>query len=101
MGCKLPIAHCRFTPTQRINFSYGLLVLILFPSLYGCSEHEKQSPAETNAKIRFTAFQDGEIWIRHSVIQLRFDPEMYCKVFLNENGRLQSFVDIPPASEKT
>ena len=96
--CQLPTFDS--LTTQRINFSYGLIVLILFSSLYGCSEHEKQSPAETNARIRFTAFQDGEIWIRHSVIQLRFDPEMYCKVFLNENGKLQSFVDIPPASEK-
>lgn len=100
MGCQLPIVDCLFTAPRLTHRSCCLLVVILFSSLGGCSERDKQAPAETSAKIRFTAFQDGEIWIRHSVIQLRFDPDMYCKVYLNEKGRLQSFVDIPPVSEK-
>jgi hypothetical protein len=99
MGCHQPIVDRQFTALQLTPRSCCLLVVILFSSLCGCSERDKQSPAETSAKIRFTAFQDGEIWIRHSVIQLRFDPEMYCKVYLNEKGKLQSFVDIPAVSE--
>ena len=100
MGCQRSIVDFRFKATRLTRYSCCLLVVILFSSLYGCSKCDKQAPAETRAKIHFTAFQDGEIWIRHSVIQLRFDSDMYCKVFLNEEGKLRSFVNIPPVSEK-
>jgi len=98
MDCRMPVADCRLSVTHLTGFSICLLVVMLFSC--GCREPRNQGPPKTNAKIRFTAIQDGEIWIRHSVIQLRFDSEMYCKVFLNQNGKLLSVVDIPPVSEK-
>ena len=100
MDCQMPIADCRLSITHLTAYSNYLLIVLLCSFISGCGHPEKQAPAETSAKIRFSAFQDGEIWVRHSVIQLRFDPDMYCKIFLNEKGGLQSFVDIPPDKEK-
>lgn len=100
MDFRRPIVDYRFTFTHLIGYSNSLLMVILYSFIAGCGHPEKQAPAETNAKIRFTAFQDGEVWIRHSAIQIRFDPDMYCKIFLDEKGKLQSFVDIPPDREK-
>ncbi|MFN8008170.1 MAG: hypothetical protein U0V70_14330 [Terriglobia bacterium] len=79
-----------------------MAILALLLSLpWACSEPEKTPPLEKGPKIRFTAFQDGEIWIRHSEIQLRFDPDLYGKIFLNEKGKLISFQEIPPVDEKS
>ncbi len=46
-------------------------------------------------EITYRAIQDGEIWFRNSVIQLRFDSEMYCRVYFDRNNRVLSNHDIP------
>src|SRR4030042_3883901 len=33
--------------------------------------------------IRFSLSPDGNIWFENSAIQLRYDKEMYCKIFQN------------------
>ena len=99
MDFRRPIVDCRFSITHLIGYPNCLLIVLLYSFIAGCGHPEKLAPAKTIAKIRFSAFQDGEIWIRHSAIQIRFDPDMYCKIFLNEKGKLQSFVDIPPDRE--
>jgi alpha-galactosidase len=47
-------------------------------------------------EISYKAIDDGEIWFRHSQMQLRFDNEMYCRVFFKKDGNFLSVNDIPP-----
>jgi APA family basic amino acid/polyamine antiporter len=58
------------------------------------------SPGSVPPAITFHSIPDGEIWFRNSQIQLRFDSEMYCRVYLYQNGSLQSINDIPPDPAK-
>jgi hypothetical protein len=58
------------------------------------------SPKPPADEITYNAIEDGEIWFRHSRIQLRFDSEMYCRVFFVKNGNLLSINDIPPDAAK-
>jgi hypothetical protein len=47
-------------------------------------------------EISYKTIEDGEIWFRNSQMQLRFDSEMYCRVFFVKDGNLLSINDIPP-----
>ena len=58
------------------------------------------SSGSTPPAITFRSIPDGEIWFRNSQIQLRFDSEMYCRVYLYQNGSLHSINDIPPDPTK-
>jgi len=64
------------------------LLLILGVFLAACSR------AHTG-EISYRAVEDGEIWFKNSAIQLRFDNEMYCRVFLVKGGKALSMNDIP------
>ena len=73
-----------------------ILVGLSALSLGACSTQ----PATTPPAITFQSIPDGEIWFRNSQIQLRFDSEMYCRVYLYKNGSLHSINDIPPDPAK-
>jgi len=80
-----------------------LEVTVVFLSLWlgSCSSHAPSPPASTpSSAITLRATPDGEIWFRHSRIQLRFDGEMYCRVFLYQDGKHYSINDIPPDPAK-
>jgi hypothetical protein len=68
----------------------GLFVLYLL-LLSACGlQVPRRSP-----EITYRAIEEGEIWFKNSTIQLRFDNEMYCRVFFLTDGRLLSINDIP------
>lgn len=58
------------------------------------------SPKQPANEITYKTVEDGEIWFRNSQIQLRFDSEMYCRVFFVKDGKLLSINDIPPDPAK-
>jgi len=74
----------------------GVLVALFLPFL-GCQRAATQQPTD---EISYNADREGEIWFRHSRIQLRFDDEMYCRVFLKKDSQLLSINDIPPDRAK-
>ena len=47
-------------------------------------------------EISYSTVEDGEIWFRHSQMLLRFDSEMYCRIFFVKDGNMLSINDIPP-----
>ncbi len=57
------------------NF-YLILFLIFFPSV------------PMNAQIEFSYEPGGYIWFKNSEIQLRYDSDMYCKVFYRKEGEI-------------
>lgn len=69
----------------------GLLLWTVGP---GCGGGQRQ--AATSQGIHYTAVAEGEVWFRHSAIQIRFDRELYCSVFLREDGRLLALSHNPP-----
>ncbi len=69
-------------------------------SLMGCNTKPSAISLRQGSAITSTVISDGEIWFRHSQIQLRFDSEMYCRVFLYREGKLHSINDIPPVPDK-
>ncbi|MEW5976504.1 MAG: hypothetical protein AB1898_11950 [Acidobacteriota bacterium] len=62
----------------------------------GCSTRPPSSESDLFSEISYSAFEEGEIWFRNSGIQIRFDSEMYCRIFLRRDGKLLSMNDIPP-----
>jgi alpha-galactosidase len=70
------------------------LALVLLLGLAACHSGPigtgKQRP-----EITYHAIEEGEIWFKNSVIQLRFDNEMYCRVFFRRENQLRSINDIP------
>lgn len=77
-----------------------IMVLSAF-SLPACNTEPATSPrGSVRPAITFTSIPDGEIWFRNSQIQLRFDREMYCRVYLFQKGSLHSINDIPPDPAK-
>ena len=69
-----------------------LIFCLLF--LVACGPQTSRSRPEPK-EITYRAIEEGEIWFRNSVIQLRFDNEMYCRVFFDKNDRFLSINDIP------
>jgi hypothetical protein len=81
----------------------GPIRLLFFASLVlliACGGPTVSSSVQSVSPITWTAIQDGEIWFRNSQIQLRFDGDMYCRVFLQKDGKLHSINDIPPDETK-
>jgi len=91
----------RLWPFQSGNAHLQLLVGLSALSLGACSTQPASiSPGSAPPAITLTSIPDGEIWFRNSQIQLRFDSEMYCRVYLYRNGGLHSINDIPPDPAK-
>ncbi len=87
-------------PFQQGTAVLALLVCLLALSLGRCSPTPTTGSNPAASPITLTAIPDGEIWFRNSQIQLRFDSEMYCRVFLYNKGSLHSINDIPPDATK-
>ena len=68
----------------------GLLLWTLGP---GCGGGPRQAGPRG---IHYTAVAEGEVWFRHSSIQIRFDRELYCSVFYRQDGRLLALSHNPP-----
>ena len=47
-------------------------------------------------EIYHTVVNEGEVWFRNTLIQLRFDRELYCGVFFKSRGKLLSLSHNPP-----
>ncbi len=69
--------------------------LLLWTLAVGCRGTGSQ-PTSSQEAIHYTAVAEGEVWFRHSSIQLRFDRELYCGVFFKKEGRLLSLNHNPP-----
>lgn len=78
----------------------ALLGAVSMLSLTACSNKPSVSSAPPASAITSSVIPDSEIWFRNSQIQLRFDGEMYCRVFLQREGKLYSINDIPPVPDK-
>lgn len=77
-----------------------LLCAIFLLLLSQCARVERPDSTEASYNIDYRAIEDGEIWFKNSQIQLRFDSEMYCRVFFQKHGKLLSIIDIPPDESK-
>ncbi|UCE08198.1 MAG: hypothetical protein JSW07_09310, partial [bacterium] len=62
------------------NIAKLLIISIIFFIICVCA----LSGCGDKMKIRFTYSRNGYIWFQNSVIQLRFDDKMYCKVFYRD-----------------
>lgn len=78
-------------PRALVAVLSGLLLWTLGP---GCGGGQRQ--AATSEAIHYTAVAEGEVWFRHSSIQIRFDRELYCSVFFRQDGRLLALSHNPP-----
>jgi hypothetical protein len=76
---------------------YGPVCLLFF---FGCGGSSPTTLHQTAHEIDYSAIEDSEVWFRHSQIRLRFDRDMYCRVFFLKDGRLRSINDIPPDPAK-
>jgi hypothetical protein len=85
----------RSTDASQLVY-WGLCVAFLL-FYFSCAGAGIQQPV---GEISYSADKDGEIWFRHSRMQLRFDNEMYCRVFLKKDRQLLSINDIPPDPAK-
>ena len=66
----------------------------------GCGGTNPANPRQPASEINYSAIQDDQIWFRHARIRLRFDSEMYCRVFFEKEGEWLSINDIPPDPAK-
>ena len=91
----------RFWPFQSGTILLKITIVFSVLSLAACGgQPATTSSGPTPSAITFHSIPDGEIWFRNSQIQLRFDSEMYCRVYLYQNGSLHSMNDIPPDPAK-
>jgi hypothetical protein len=91
----------RFWPFHSSPVLLKIMLVFSALSLASCGAQ----PATTSSDpappaITLRSIPDGEIWFRNSQIQLRFDSEMYCRVYLYQGGSLHSMNDIPPDPAK-
>lgn len=86
-----------FSPASRLLL---MMVSVCLASMMGCANSQPAGSDRPVSPITWTAVEDGEIWFRNSQIQLRFDSEMYCRVFMQKDGKLYSIIDIPPDETK-
>ncbi len=70
------------------------LVSVLLPGMMAC-RFGPVGAGHGKTEITYRAMEEGEIWFKNSVIQLRFDNEMYCRVFLKQEEQIRSINDIP------
>jgi basic amino acid/polyamine antiporter, APA family len=90
-----------FWPFQSRTTLLKILVWLPAFSLGACStQPSTTAPGSAPPAITFHSIPDSEIWFRNSQIQLRFDREMYCRVYLYHDGSLRSINDIPPDPAK-
>jgi hypothetical protein len=88
---------------DRRMFLIVWLAIVAFLLLSGCGPEPQVDPISHGSgiyPIRYDYNVDGEIWFRNSGIQLRFDRDLYCRVFLRKSEKLYSVNDIPPYEEK-
>jgi hypothetical protein len=85
------VAHGRRT----IMPVFPLLFSALLLPLWNCGRPSQVNSIQKPERINFNFVEEGEIWFRHSQIQLRFDSEMYCRVFFKKNSKVLSINDIP------
>ena len=91
----------RFWPFQSGTVLLKITIVFSVLSLAACgAQPATTSSGSTPPAITFHSIPDGEIWFRNSQIQLRFDSEMYCRVYLYQDGSLHSMNDIPPDPAK-
>jgi amino acid transporter len=91
----------RFWPFQSGTVLLKIVMVLSAFSLAACdTQPATTSTGSTRSAITLHSIHDGEIWFRNSQIQLRFDSEMYCRVYLYQNGSLHSMNDIPPDPAK-
>ena len=97
-GCVGPAAPGRLRRTGILTRPLGRVAvlsgLLLWTLCLGCGGGQRQ--AATSKGIHYTAVAEGEVWFRHSSIQIRFDRELYCSVFLRQDGRLLALSHNPP-----
>ena len=67
--------------------------LLLCTFCLGCGGGRRQAVSQG---IHYTAVAEGEVWFRHSSIQIRFDRELYCSVFFRQDGQLLALSHNPP-----
>ena len=77
-------------PRGLVAVLSGLLLWTIGP---GCGG---QRQTATSEGIHYTAVAEGEVWFRHSSIQIRFDRELYCSVFFRQDGQLLALSHNPP-----
>ena len=88
-------------PYQSGTALLAIIVGLSALSLGACgTQPATTSSGSVPPAITFYSIPDGEIWFRNSQIQLRFDSEMYCRVYLYKDGDLHSINDIPPDPAK-
>ena len=81
-------------PWQQTSQLLASLMFFLGGTIsIGCNSLTPQ-PSGSHA-IHYTSVVEGEVWFRHSQIQLRFDRELYCGIFFKRNGRLLSLCHNP------
>ena len=78
-------------PRGLVAVLSGLLLWSIGP---GCGGGQRQTAKSEG--IHYTAVAEGEVWFRHSSIQIRFDRELYCSVFFRQDGRLLALSHNPP-----
>lgn len=79
-------------PLGRRKVLVGFLLWALSTGCGGAGSRQTSSPEA----IYYTAVAEGEVWFRHSSIQIRFDRELYCGVFFKREGQLLSLNHNPP-----
>ncbi len=88
---------------RLLKFVATLAAIGSLLALTGCGPGPQVAPPPQGSSvypIRYDYNVDGEVWFKNSGIQLRFDRDMYCRVFLRKNEKLYSINDIPPYEEK-
>lgn len=93
-----PAAPGRLRQNGIVTRPRGLVAvlsgLLLWTLCLGCVGGQRQTGLSRG--IHYTAVAEGEVWFRHSTIQIRFDRELYCSVFLRQDGRLLALGHNPP-----
>ena len=80
-------------PKTLLRFSFVCLTCLLFTQ---CKTSHQRPFRPNSEKIYHTVVNEGEVWFRNALIQLRFDRELYCGVFLKSGRKIFSLSHNPP-----
>jgi hypothetical protein len=94
------ISDFRSSPTRWIPLTIILGACFIIAGCGPAPRIDETPRGSVVYPIRYDFNIDGEIWFKNSTIQLRFDRDMYCRVFLRQNEKLYSINDIPPYEDK-